>query len=345
MSTIYDVAELAGVSRKTVSRVLNDDRAVKDKTRERVLHAMSQLSYKPHSQTWPLRPGRSNTSIGMLYTDPASGYQSRFHHAMLMASMEAGNYLAIELFEMEEPDCLDKLDRFFANSSIQAMVLLPPLCDYGPLKSLLKERNIDAVLISPMTPDTIFPSVSLDDRQAARDVIDYLLSHGHRNIAHIAGHPDHAAAFLRRQGYYEAYAAAGLPRPSADLVREGEFTFKTAITAAEDLLKLADPPTAIFAANDEMAAAASSVAHRMGIRIPEDLSIIGFDDAPIALAIWPALTTVRQPYLDMAKKAVAILNAKEDRAPANAVVERHIMAHDLVVRDSTRTRQASLSPG
>ena len=336
MSTIHDVAELAGVSRKTVSRVLNDDSAVKDKTRDRVLLAMSQLGYKPTLAGWQARPVRgANTSIGMLYTDPASGYQSRFHHAMLMASMETGNYLAIELFEMEKPDSLDNLDRFFANSSIRAMVLLPPLCDYGPLKSLLKDRNIQAVLISPMTPDAVFPSVSMDDRQAGRDVTEYLLSLGHTRVAHIAGHPDHAAAFLRRQGYYEAHAAAGRPRPPAELIREGEFTFKTAIGAAEELLNLPEPPTAIFASNDEMAAATCSVAHRKGLRIPEDLSVVGFDDAPIASAIWPALTSVQQPYLEMARKAVAVLNAHAEKS-APDTVERHIIPHSLVIRDSSR---------
>ncbi len=344
MPTIYDVAELAGVSRKTVSRVLNDDSAVKGKTRDRVLEVMSQLGYKPNALASHQRPVRSNTSIGMLYTDPASGYQSRFHHAMLMASMEAGNYLAIELFEMEKPDCMDNLERFFANSSIRAMVLLPPLCDYGPLKALLKDRNIEAVLISPMAPDAVFPSVSLDDRQAGRDVTDYLLSTGHTRIAHIAGHPDHAAAFLRRQGYFEAHAAALLPRPPAELIREGEFTFKTAITAAEGLLALKERPTAIFAANDEMAAATCSVAHRMGLRIPEDLSVVGFDDAPIASAIWPALTTVRQPYVEMARKAVEILNARTGRSAGNAV-ERHIIPHSMAVRDSTQPPLGARQPG
>jgi LacI family transcriptional regulator len=249
--------------------------------------------------------------------------------------MEAGNYLATELFDLAKPASMDNLERFFADSSIRAMVLLPPLCDYGPLKDCLRARDIKAVLISPMTPDAIYPSVSMDDRQAARDVTDYLLSIGHTKIAHIAGHPDHAAAFLRRQGYYEAFAARGLSRPPSDYVREGEFNFRSGILASEKLLTLPDRPTAIFASNDEMAAAACGVAHRMGLRIPEDLSVVGFDDAPIASAIWPALTTVPQPYVEMARKAVTLLNMEGERPGDPDAVARHLIPHSLIVRDST----------
>ncbi len=335
MSTIYDVAELAGVSAKTVSRVLNDDPAVKGPTRDRVRDAMTRLDYRPNSQARSLRRG-DNKSVGMLLEDPAGGYQGRFHHAMLVASMETRNHLAIELFTPGRSDFpREDIAHFVADAQIKAMVLLPPLCDYGPLKSFLKDQGIHCVLISPTTPDDHYPSVNMDDRKAARDVTDYLLSLGHRRIAHIAGHPDHAAAFLRRQGFNEAFDAAGRPRPAKDYVAEGLFNFKSGIEAAEKLLSLKERPTAIFAANDEMAAATCSVAHKMGLRIPEDLSVVGFDDAPIASAVWPALTTVRQPYLDMAKRTLQILNAAGDAPHRSDVQERHIIAHELVIREST----------
>lgn len=335
MSTIYDVAELAGVSAKTVSRVLNEDTAVKVDTRERVLSAMSRLDYRPNNQARQLRLGQSKTSVGMLLEDPAGGYQSRFHHAMLMACMESGNYLAIELFELGQTDFLNNLGQFLADAEIRAMVLLPPLCDFGPLKSLLKAHNIHCVLVSPTTPDTHYASVAMDDRLAARDVTDYLLSLGHKKIAHIAGHPDHAAAFLRRQGFYEAFDAIGAPRPSRDYIVEGLFNFRSGIEAAEKLLNLPDRPTAIFAANDEMAAATCSVAHKMGLRIPEDLSVVGFDDAPISSAVWPPLTTVRQPYVDMARRSLAILNVAGDSIHASDTQMRHIVPHEIVEREST----------
>ncbi|MEI9904700.1 MAG: LacI family DNA-binding transcriptional regulator [Asticcacaulis sp.] len=337
MSTIYDVAELAGVSAKTVSRVLNEDGAVKLGTRERVLSAMSRLDYRPNNQARQLRLGQSKTSVGMLLEDPAGGYQSRFHHAMLMACMESGNYLAIELFEIGQTDFQGDFERFLVDAQIKSMVLLPPLCDFGPLKSLLKAHNIQSVLISPTTPDTHYASVAMDDRLAARDVTDYLLSLGHKKIAHIAGHPDHAAAFLRRQGFLRGFRRHRHAAAVARLYRRGLFNFRSGIAAAEKLLSLPDRPTAIFASNDEMAAAACSVAHKIGLRIPDDLAVVGFDDAPISSAVWPALTTVRQPYLDMARRSLAILNAAGDGIQASDMQMRHIVPHEIVRRESTAT--------
>ncbi len=335
MPTIYDVAELAGVSAKTVSRVLNEDRAVRAVTRERVLEAMSRLSYRPNAQARSLRLGDGRSSIGLLLEDPASGYQGRIHHAMLVACMETGNYMAVELFQPGPQAFPGSLEQFIDDAKIKAMLLLPPLCDHGPLKAVLKARDIHCVLISPVTPDSHYPSVAMDDRKAARDVVDYLLGLGHTRIAHISGNPDHAAALLRRQGYYEAFEAHGLPRPPADYVAEGLFTFRNGIAAAEKLLSLPDRPTAIFASNDEMAAAACSVAHRMGLRIPEDLSVVGFDDAPISSAIWPALTTVRQPYLEMARRSLSLLNAAGGPVQPSDSQQRHLIPHEIVEREST----------
>lgn len=334
MSTIYDVAELAGVSAKTVSRVVNEDKAVKDSTREKVLEAMARLDYRPNAQARSLRMG-GKASIGFLLEDPTSGYQGRFHHAMLTACMESRKYLAVELYEAGMPDWQAYLDRFINDAQIRDMILLPTLCDFGPLKSFLKARNINCVLISPSTPDSHYPSVAMDDRLAARDVVEYLFSLGHTKIAHIGGHPDHAASILRRNGFYEAYDAVGLPRPPAAYMEQGFFSFKSGFQAAERLLALKDRPTAIFACNDEMAAATCSVAHKMGLRIPGDIAIIGFDDAPISSAIWPALTTVRQPYLEMARRSVQILNTASDTLTASDRQIRHIIAHEIVPRETT----------
>jgi len=335
MSTIYDVAELAGVSAKTVSRVLNDDKAVKDSTRGRVLDAMTRLDYRPNLQARQLRLGQAKTSVGILLEDPAGGYQGRFHHAMLMACMEADRYLAVELFVAGDHSLEPEIERFIVDADIKEIVLLPPLCDYGPLKAFLKARGIHCVLISPTTPDSQYPAVAMDDRLAARQVTEYLFDLGHRRIAHIAGHPDHAAALLRRQGFHEAFDARGLPRPPRDYIAEGLFTFRSGIAAAESLLSLADRPTAIFASNDEMAAATATVAHKMGLTIPDDLAIVGFDDAPIASAVWPALTTVRQPYLDMARKSLQVLEVTGHKASPSHVPMRHVLPHRLVEREST----------
>jgi LacI family transcriptional regulator len=175
----------------------------------------------------------------------------------------------------------------------------------------------------------------MDDRLAARDVVEYLFRLGHTKIAHIAGHPDHAASILRRNGFYEAFDARNLKRPPSDYVAHGDFLFKSGFLAAERLLSLKDRPTAIFACNDEMAAAACSVAHKKGLRIPQDIAIVGFDDAPIAAAVWPTLTTVRQPYLEMARRSVQIFNAESDTLTASDRQVRHIIPHEIIERETT----------
>ena len=334
MATIYDVAEKAGVSAKTVSRVVNDDPAVKARTRERVLEVMASLDYRPNMQARQLRKG-TRASIGLLLEDPTSGYQGRFHSAMLTACMESSKYLSVELYEPGRADWQAYLDRFITDAGIKDMILLPTLCDFGPLKSFLKQRGINCVLISPSAPDSHYASVAMDDRKAARDVTEYLFGLGHTRIAHIAGHPDHAASILRRLGYQEAFDAIAAPRPPQDYVAQGSFSFRSGFEAAERLLSLPDRPTAIFACNDEMAAAACSVAHKMGLRIPEDIAIVGFDDAPISSAIWPTLTTVRQPYLEMARRSVAILNTAGEVLTASDTQVRHIIPHELIVRETT----------
>lgn len=340
MSTIYDVAQLAGVSAKTVSRVLNDDGPVKGPTRERVLDAMHKLDFRPNTQARQLRLGPAKTSVGMLLENcAAGGYQGRMHSAMLAACMETANYLVVELFERGRPDYFG-FEHFIVSANVKSLLLLPPLCDYLPLKELLKASGVQVVLISPLLPDADYPSVNMDDRQAAFDATDYLLKLGHRRIAHIGGDPDHAAAYLRREGYHAALEAAGVAPPH-DLVVDGWFDFKSGIAAAEQVLSRPDRPTAIFAANDEMAAAACTVAHKMGLRIPDDLSIVGFDDAPIASAIWPALTTVRQPYIEMARRALHILNGHGPNGHEPHGNERHVLPHELVIRDSAAPYQSA----
>ncbi len=334
MATIYNVAELAGVSAKTVSRVVNDDKAVKPATREKVLAAMQRLDYHPNTQARQLRLGQPS-SVGFLLEDPTSGYQGRFHHAMLTACMESGKHLAVELYEPGMTDWQAYLDRFITDAQIRNMILLPTLCDFGPLKSYLKSRGIHCVLISPSTPDSHYASVAMDDRLAARDVVEYLLGLGHKKIAHIGGHPDYAASILRRNGFYEAFDANNLKRPSPDYLAHGDFSFKSGFQAAERLLSLKDRPTALFACNDEMAAATCSVAHMKGLSIPHDIAIVGFDDAPISSAVWPTLTTVRQPYLEMARRSIQIFDTESDTLQPSDRQVRHIIPHEIIERETT----------
>lgn len=334
MATIHDVAERADVSPKTVSRVLNDHESVSAKTRERVRAAMQDLGYQPSAVARSLR-SQTSSSVGVLMGDPSGGYHTKVHHALLLACVETGRHLTVDLFDGPVAGWQDRIRAFVADGGVREMILLPPECDFGPLKELMRELEVRCVLISPTSPDPFFPAISMDDRAAAREVVEHLFSLGHTRIGHISGHPDHAASTHRRNGFFEAYAARGLPRPAPELIADGEFTFKTGVEAARVLLDIDEPPTAIFAANDDMAAATCMEAQRRGLRIPDDISVVGFDDAPIAGVIWPTLTTIRQPFEQMALRALQTFSAWNANEVAGKAAAPFLAQHSLVVREST----------
>ena len=332
MATITEVAKLAGVSVKTVSRVMNDYEHISVRTREKVERAMAELSYAPSSIARQMRLGDS-LSIGMLYGDPGSGYQSRLNHAVLKACSDARRYLAVEYFDEKNPDWRGQVAAFLDRTRVTNLILVPPMCDSGDLHDLMREREVNFALISPSRPVSGVVSVTMDDRLAAREMTDHLIDFEHKKIGHIAGHPDHIATLLRRQGFEEAMMRAGLDSPENMLVASGRFRFRVAMECAEEMLKSKDRPTAIFAANDEMASAVLMVANRLGLRVPEDLSIAGFDDTPIARTIWPDLTTIAQPFSEIAEAAVRAI-AAAPRGGAD-VSETKILPHSLIIRAST----------
>lgn len=333
MSTIVDVAKKAGVSIKTVSRVMNNQANVRDETRRRVLQAMEALSYSPSDAARQLRSGRSN-SIGMLYGDPSSGYQSRLNHAMMQACSDAGRYLVVGLFDEAKSGWRQQLEAFLDRTRVESIILVPPMCDSSILQECMFERGVKFVLLSPSRAAPNTSAVSMDDQRAAREMTEHLLDLGHRRIGHIAGHPDHIASLLRRQGYEDAIMSRGLPRPDDGLVMEGRFDFRLALANAEKMLSVESRPTAIFAASDDMAAAAYMAAGKLGLSIPEEISIAGFDDVPIAETIWPSLTTVAQPFMGMAVEAVRVLSGQTPHMSSPNRAEMIVVPHAITVRGS-----------
>jgi LacI family transcriptional regulator len=329
MSTIYDVAAMAGVSVKTVSRALNQHPNVSAKTKEKIDQAIAKLDYTPSLIARQMRTGE-NSAIGMLYGDPSSGYQSQLNHAMLKACSNARLYMAVELFDEGNVDWTNQVDRFIQRTDVASMVLVPPICDSADVHTLLRERGIRSVLISPSQPVPGFNAVCMDDRAAATQVTRHLLDLGHRRIAHIAGRENHVVTLLRRLGFEDAAVTAGLEIGRTALVREGRFNFKEAMDCTKELLSLPDRPTAIFAANDHMAIAAIMMARQMGLRVPEDVSVAGFDDTWIGQSVWPSLTTIAQPLEAIASLAVELLQNGATHLSAN-----HVLAHEFIVRGST----------
>jgi LacI family transcriptional regulator len=196
----------------------------------------------------------------------------------------------------------------------------------------LQERSVPFVRLTPHDRALAAPSVSATDFQGAMQLTEHLLELGHRRIGFIMGNADHHAAHARLAGYRAVLQAHELPKDE-DLICAGDWHFASGVAAAEHLLTLTPRPTAIFASNDEMAAGVLQVAHRQGLRIPGQLSVVGFDDAPLAAQVWPPLTTVRQPIHEIAQLATELLiDMLEGKAIVGGYRE---LPTELVIRNST----------
>ncbi|MDE2309030.1 MAG: substrate-binding domain-containing protein, partial [Xanthomonadaceae bacterium] len=195
----------------------------------------------------------------------------------------------------------------------------------------LREAGVPHASVSPAHRGKAIIGVRMDEQQAARAMVEHLLALGHRRIAHVVGIADHGASRWRLAGYREALAAAGIAEDPV-LVVQGAFTFGSGVEAARKLFALKKRPSAVFAANDDMAAGVMWAAGEYGIKVPHDLSVCGFDDIPLARQLWPALTTVRQPAREMGKlAALQLLEVVRGRSSGRLAQ----VGFSLEVRDST----------
>lgn len=333
--TVQDVARAAGVSAMTVSRVVNGGANVRESTREAVLEAIRALNYSPNSAARSLAAGEA-TQIGLLYANPSAAYLSQFLIGALAAARHSGCHLVLEACEGEGPQEQADATRSFASTAVEGVILPPPLSEAGAVRAELDAAGIPWVSVAMGVPPPGSLNVRIDDCGAAAAMTRHLLDLGHRRIGFIRGHPNQTSSSERHRGFVAAIAAAGLS-PDAMPVEQGYFTFRSGMAAAERLLGRDDPPTAIFASNDDMAAAAVGVAHRRGLHVPHDLSIVGFDDTSLATTIWPEITTVRQPIAAMAETALEMLLARiraersgEEEPPTETVLD-----HELILRASS----------
>lgn len=334
MATIIDVANRAGVSIKTVSRVMNNANNVRANTAERVRDAIRELNYQPSTAARELRSGRSRF-IGMLFSDPSSGFQAKLHHAALEACSQAGYFLAAGLFDESSPDWSQQFKDFQRRTRSDNVVLVPPLCDSKELQQELSSHEIAAVVISPSASFADAHTVRMDDYGAAREITQHLLDLGHTRLGHLTGPVGHTASVQRRAGFEDAIKDHPSAEVREDWIKPGQFRFKEAVASAEAMLSGSDRPTAIFAANDDTAAAVCFTAARLGLRVPDDLSVAGFDDVPIATTMWPPLTTIAQPFDAMAKAMVELIS-ETPTGPGQSWEPRTMtIGHELKVRAST----------
>lgn len=326
--TINDVAALAGVSIKTVSRVLNREDHVRPAMREKVLGAVKTLNYTPNFAARALAGSRAYL-LGLYYDNPSPGYVSGVQIGAMNACKEAGYHLLVEQIEGEGPGTRNRLQALLSTVKMDGVILSPPVCDRSELLDILHQRGLPYVRIAPAAQFDRAPYVHMDDRKAAYDMTVHLQALGHRRIGFIKGHAEHSATALRHQGFVQAMQDAGL-KIEPQWVQSGTFSFRSGVGAAERLLSLAQRPTAIFASNDDMALGVMAVANRMHMTLPKELSVAGFDDSPIAQVVWPQLTTIRQPVEKMAFEAARMLIQG-----AGQMAGSRLLDFELIVRDST----------
>jgi LacI family transcriptional regulator len=320
--TIQQVADLAEVATKTVSRVINDEPGVRADTRSRILQAIEQLDYRPNLNARGLAGDRSFL-IG-LFCDKPGDYLSNFQAGAVERCRESGFHLMVEPWDSQSPDIGRQVKSLLRTLRLEGVILLPPLSDHPVILSKLADVSLPTVRIAPKNePNSSSPSVGIDDYA------------GHRRIGFILGRAGHAASEQRHRGFRDEMKARGVAIDQA-LIQTGNFIFADGLICADQMLRSASPPTAIFASNDDTAAAAISVARKLGLRLPEQLSVAGFDDAPVAMMIWPQLTTIRQPVTAMARTATELIIEHSPRRNGwPSPVPRRLLEFELILRNST----------
>ncbi|MES2755041.1 MAG: LacI family DNA-binding transcriptional regulator [Pseudomonadota bacterium] len=299
--TINDVARIAGVSKKTVSRVINRSPLLNDDTRKRVEDVIGQLGYHPNPQARALALGR-NFLIGLVHDNPNAQMVLSAQQGILEALRGTEFELIVRPVDRGSPTMLDDVRHFLERQRLYGVVLLPPICENDTLAELCRSIGCRYVRMGSAMLDDPQHMVSSNDREAVQEATRHLIAQGHRRIGFVAGPHGFRSARERRAGFEAALAEAKIPFPHS-LSADGTYRFDSGVVAAERLLDVTPRPTAIFACNDEMAAGAIHVARQRGLDVPRDLSVMGFDDTSIATHLWPPLTTVRWPIASMARSA------------------------------------------
>jgi LacI family transcriptional regulator len=308
---------------KTVSRVLNNEAHVRPALRDKVLKAVSELDYKPNLAARQLAANRSFL-ISFIMHDITTSYTSQIVVSAANECRRHGYHLISEPFE-EGDTGMQVVERVTGRLRPDGIILSPPLCNDEALVAAVERLGTPLARLAG-TGDLYGTAITVHERDVTAELVRHLIGLGHRRVAMIAPPWEHGAARERVAGYHDALASEGLPS-DPDLVVAGDFSFRSGVEATGHLLALHQRPTAIFAANDGMALGAMALARQMGLAIPDDVAIAGFDDSPGSRMVFPPLTTVRQPIAQMARAAVAaILGHEMADTP---------LRHELLLRGST----------
>lgn len=330
--TIKQVASRAGVSQMTVSRVINKQGLVKETTRLKVQKAIDELNYRPNLSARRLAGGKS-LYIGLVYHNPSPGYLTKILVGGLSACRQNGHHLVLEdLGEHAVFDDPKKNAETLAGTGLDGVIVTPPLSDVREFVDTLDKLGVPVIRIAARDIKTNKLHVSMDDEAAVKKMMNHIIGYGHKKIAFIRGPETHPSTYHRFAGYKGAMKENKLDMV-ANYIVDGDFTYKSGLDAASALLDLPEPPSAIFASNDDMAAGAVTAGYMKGLIVPNDLSVAGFDDTEIATNIWPQLTTIRQPISDMSARAVSLLAAHIHGEEGAKTLEA-ILDFEIIERDS-----------
>ncbi len=330
--TISDIARLANVSKKTVSRVINHSGLVKPETRDRILRIVDKHGYRPDPQARALALRRSYL-VALISDQPNPQYVVDMQRGILETMDGTAYQLVVRPCDRGSRTLHDDICEIVTLHKFFGVILTPSISEDDELIGRLRQIECPYVRIAAVSLDTPDNMIETHDYVGAAEAARHIASLGHERIAHIHGPNTFLSASERLRGFKVGLAEFGL-RLDSQYVLKGGYTFESGMECGRQLLELDEPPTAVFCGNDEMAVGVYQAARRAGLSIPDDLSIVGFDDSPIATRIWPTLTTVRLPIVHMGRIAAQLLISNHDRMAMEPPTATSVMP-SLLVRDST----------
>lgn len=333
-TTLETVAREAGVSMKSVSRVLNGEPFVSEKMRSKVNDAIAKLEFKPNMAARQLR-GQRSYSVAVVYEPPASEFLTGVLEGVLPACREASYKLLLE--PLAATESRGQILKMIESRAADGFILLPPLSEDSALINAIRNANCGVVIIASSidieTHDSSISKIGIDDFSAGYDLGEYFIGHGHTCIGYIGLRKQHVMANRRGEGLQAAMRDAGIPMSNFRHA-DGNATFESGFEAAAEILSSKDRPTAIFASNDYMAAGVISYATSIGLEIPENLSVAGFDGADLSEMFVPPFMTIKQPLKEYGEWSVKRL-LESLALPGKTGVEKSL-PYTLVPRNSVR---------
>ncbi len=327
-ATINDVASLARVSKKTVSRVINNSPSVRPDTRDQVNEIIARIGFRPDPQARGLASRRSFL-IGLIYDNPNAQYVVNMQMGALDSLRGSGMELVVHPCDRNVDSFIDDVREFIELQRLAGVILLPPIAEDRRLLALMEELGVPFIRVTARAgdkndPPLRTPEIVSRDSDGCAEAGEHLAELGHKRIAFINGNQLYPSAHERRAGFDLGLARHGV-KIALELDQPGDYSFDAGYEAAGKILDHPDRPTAIICCNDQMAAGAYHAAYERDLKIPADLTIIGFDDADVATRIYPPLTTVRLPTRDMARVAAESLINGEMTTKTSVVFQAKLM--------------------